>query len=500
MTLILGSEIPIGAIPSTTALVVPAGVTAGMIALFTISTAQSTPGDFVLTKAAATFTRIDDRAAGNMVVSVHKGTGLAAGDVITISSLAGSVAAVVRHYYQDEYDFIAPSLSATVRTASVATSTTGSFTPAAGQRVVLVALERTTATPTTVSSVTTTAGDTVTQIGYQESASGTASSTYFGTFVATTNATRIATVTYSGASGNGYGAALLTTPIAAGGPIRYVASPGTLATGTTWYVSSGGVLSPSSEVRAVPTGYPSVTAMLATNPFYVSHRGGSIVWPEMSLHAYTQSVYRGVGALELCVAKSSDGVFFGLHDDTLDRTSGTTGFVASEHTWAEIQALSIAPPSQNPAQPSRPYMSWDQLISAYYTSHVIFVDPKGLGTADRSALMTKMNALPHATDRFVAKYYGVSTSWVNLATANGYQSWGYFYEADLPSLAASQVPWTILGMEYGASQSTWDTILAFGKPVIGHITPDATSATAALTKGARGLQVSGVTAVIPLKP
>src|SRR4051794_28007721 len=69
-----------------------------------------------------------------------------------------------------------------------------------------------------------------------------------------------------------------------------------------------------------------VPDLLRTRPFYVAHRGGSDDWPECSLLAYRESVARGVDALEMPLARSQDGVWFGLHDETLDRTSGTTGF------------------------------------------------------------------------------------------------------------------------------------------------------------------------------
>ena len=60
---------------------------------------------------------------------------------------------------------------------------------------------------------------------------------------------------------------------------------------------------------------------------FVLNRLGRI---EDSIHAYRQSVAHGYRALEISVARSADGVWFGLHDTTLDRTSGTVGFAADE--------------------------------------------------------------------------------------------------------------------------------------------------------------------------
>ena len=66
----------------------------------------------------------------------------------------------------------------------------------------------------------------------------------------------------------------------------------------------------------------SIDAMLAAEDgFYWAHRGGSASFPEHSLHAYTQSVLRGFGSLEISLNRTADGVWFGLHDANLDRTS-----------------------------------------------------------------------------------------------------------------------------------------------------------------------------------
>src|SRR5690606_1136795 len=106
---------------------------------------------------------------------------------------------------------------------------------------------------------------------------------------------------------------------------------------------------------------------------------------------------------------------------------------------------------------------------AYYASHVIFVDPKE-AIAHASELLDMMDALPgDPTQRLVAKYYGPSTTWADLARARGYKAWGYFYEVNSGVLATYEGSYDILGMEYNASASVWTTITGFGKPVIGHV-------------------------------
>lgn len=287
--------------------------------------------------------------------------------------------------------------------------------------------------------------------------------------------------------------------------IRYTSATGVLLTGTIRYTSATDTLAIPSEVRPFPTGYSSLSAMLSQSPFYVAHRAGSSNWPEHSLHAYTQAAFWGVGALELSVHRTSDGVWFGLHDNTLDRTSGTSNYSPSSHTWAEVQQYMIsAAATDNPAQPARPYARWEEIIDAYYSSHVFFVDIKE-DWAYSNELIDKMDALPgNPKTKFIGKSYGpgstpASTMGWNLALKQrGYMTWGYFYEADYPAnVTNSQSVYDVLGMDYTASQAAWDHIKSFNKKVIGHIVPNATAANTALTKGADGLMVSGVTSVVP---
>jgi hypothetical protein len=269
------------------------------------------------------------------------------------------------------------------------------------------------------------------------------------------------------------------------------------------YQSGTGPAVPSNILR-VPEGYTSVSAMLSSGTFYVAHRGGSRSYPEMSLYAYTQSIINRYGAVELSLARTSDGVWFGLHDAALDRTSGVTGVTASSITWAQVQTYNILGSSaaDNPTQPDRPYMRWEELIAVYYPSHIIFVDPKTT-LSYRSELLTMMDSLPGTPqDHLIAKYYGVeggvgNTGWAKDAADHGYERWGYFYQSDASNFATYQARWSILGMDYNADQTTWDTILSYNKPVIGHICPDPTAVSTALAKGADGLMVSGTAAVEP---
>jgi len=76
-------------------------------------------------------------------------------------------------------------------------------------------------------------------------------------------------------------------------------------------------------------------------PLVIAHAGGDQDYPHSTAYAYTQSALAGADILELDVQLTADGVLIVQHDDTVDRTTGTTGPV-SALTLEEIQALDSA--------------------------------------------------------------------------------------------------------------------------------------------------------------
>lgn len=245
-----------------------------------------------------------------------------------------------------------------------------------------------------------------------------------------------------------------------------------------------------------------VKALLATHAFTVAHRGGSRDWPEMSMLGYRNSVAAGVNGLEMSLGRTSDGVWFGLHDATLDRTSGTTNFVAAEHTWAEVQQhLVTSKLSINHSQPDQPYVRFDELVAAFGTTHTIFVDPKATDSAHHAELLSLMAKLvPEPTTVFIAKGYCTGLRWAAAANAAGYTTWGFYYGKDLDSnpalLPVTSLGWDVVGLDYEASDANWATMRSVGKPIIGHIIPTKVAEQRVLDQGAVGLMVSAVAEVL----
>lgn len=65
-----------------------------------------------------------------------------------------------------------------------------------------------------------------------------------------------------------------------------------------------------------------------------AHRGGALLWPENSLHAFRQALALGCDFLELDVHLTSDGEVAVIHDATLDRTSEGAGPVVTAQAAA----------------------------------------------------------------------------------------------------------------------------------------------------------------------
>jgi hypothetical protein len=290
-----------------------------------------------------------------------------------------------------------------------------------------------------------------------------------------------------------------TAPVGSG--ITFAKGDGTPA--ALYYMSPSGAKTPTAAIP-MRRGFANVTDVLNAYGTTMAHRGGSDSYPEMSLYGYTQSVMRGYGVLEVSLGRTSDGVWFGLHDQTTDRTSGGTFGNASSQTWAQIQAQNIVIGAQGAPQP---YMSWQQLVATYGSTHIIMADPKyAIGTYNTEFL--NMVATDIGVNRAIIKFSGAGSGAAALSTAAqamGFQTWGYFYATDASAAQGGNGNlqtwgsyWTTLGMEYGASQAIWNEALAFGKPVIGHIAPNQAAYNSAMSKGASAVQVSGVAVVTPV--
>lgn len=223
------------------------------------------------------------------------------------------------------------------------------------------------------------------------------------------------------------------------------------------------------------------------------------------MEAYRRSVATGVNALEISLARTEDGVWLGLHDGSLDRTSGTRGFVVSKHTWKEVQRHRITArprgvPTNVHVEP-QPYLRLEELVDAYGATHTIFVDPKVVSYRHYPELLAMLDSgVKNPQDTFIAKSYCESALWADPARKRGYTTWGYYYGATMKAsptqLATTQSHWDLLGLNYTAPASAWREMRQYKKPIIGHVIPNRAAAREARSMGAQGLMISDVRQVL----
>lgn len=241
------------------------------------------------------------------------------------------------------------------------------------------------------------------------------------------------------------------------------------------------------QMRAMPSGYPSIDEMVSQKGFLVAHRGGSASWPEMSMRAYTNSVAHGAGALEVSVGRTSDGVWVLAHDQNLQRVDpAAPATPIAQMTWAEVQRYRTA---------GEKILRIEEYLEAYGRSHVTVLDPKY--SAQQWADLARL--LPaDSKGRVIWKSAGDATWLAAQWKAAGWRCWGYAYaqHASDGSLAKWAPSWDYLGFPWDAPALAWKVATSFGNPVWAHICPSKAAYDQGLQNGAVGCMVSGVADVL----
>lgn len=258
--------------------------------------------------------------------------------------------------------------------------------------------------------------------------------------------------------------------------------------------------------------------------WWMAHRGGSADYQEHCTRGYLQCAIAHADVLEMSLVRSSDGVFFGAHDETADRTSSSVrgqNWKFSEHTAAEIEALVQDLPNRGDTRfTTAPYMRLTELVDTWSKSHSIMLDPKYINTAGRADLYNYIKTIPDYQNRILGKFYHTGIAIANEFHAIGCKVWGYSYTADVGAFSTSDTSdptrtfivrpasdssstaatigyWDFTGLEWNAEDAVWAAMiqLSGSKKVLAHICPTAAAATEGVRKKARALQVSGVNSV-----
>jgi hypothetical protein len=273
------------------------------------------------------------------------------------------------------------------------------------------------------------------------------------------------------------------------------------------FLDGAEVRQPPASVRVITPGFTTGEQFIAKPGGTMAHRGGSESFPDMSEYGYDQSILRGFGALEFSAQRTLDGWWFGCHNADINEVSGNTGLPnISAMTRAEVEAYANV---DNPTvgHPSRPFYGLEEFLDKYGKTHVLMVDPKS-AISFNTEFMTICEGIVDPA-RLMWKYFlgspgsNTASNGAQAAINRGWSgTWGYCYSEDIDNGAfaehAVKAGWTTLGLNIGAAQSYWDTVLAVGKPVIAHIASSQEMYNEAMSKGADLVQCSDVTSIVPV--
>lgn len=226
-----------------------------------------------------------------------------------------------------------------------------------------------------------------------------------------------------------------------------------------------------------------VDQLLADSPFFVAHRGLGQSYPEQSMAGYDAAVEAGFKALEVSLHVTSDGVFVASHDPDPSRVFGQSSTPFSSRTWASVQGFTSA---------TGPILRLEDILDKYASSHVIFVDDKT--NAHTTELLAIVNGYANPTNHFVWKGFRGWSPAANTWTAAGFETWGIYYDNEVVT-GPNFSNFSLLGLNYDATQAQWDIATGTGKPVIAHVVGNDANRIEGAGKGATGFMVTNITAL-----
>lgn len=108
----------------------------------------------------------------------------------------------------------------------------------------------------------------------------------------------------------------------------------------------------------------------------IGHRGASAHFPENTLLAFTQAIKMGAAGVECDVHLCASGEVVVIHDRTLKRTTGATGYVA-RHTLKELKKLDAGAGERIP--------TLKELLAALTPKSTVFIEIKATAAAKPTA-------------------------------------------------------------------------------------------------------------------
>lgn len=214
-----------------------------------------------------------------------------------------------------------------------------------------------------------------------------------------------------------------------------------------------------------PTSGPvsTVRSLIASNPFYIAHRGSGDDWTEHTVNAYGNAIAAGAKAIEVSVRATADGVLICQHDANLKRTTGVDLDIASA-SWSRISTIrNDARQWLGPDAALEPIARFDDVLRRFGESAVLFIEDKD--GRNEKAMLKLMDRVPRSTSRMVWKQWAGSGQG-DLAASKGYRRWGYFTDNILDRVTELASRYDLLGVPHTFTDAQIATVVAQRKPVI----------------------------------
>jgi hypothetical protein len=241
-----------------------------------------------------------------------------------------------------------------------------------------------------------------------------------------------------------------------------------------------------------PFSIPQMDAWIAKGyPVHWAHRGGSANWSEMTMYAYDNAVDAGARCLEVSVHRSSDGVWIMSHDSTLTRVTAET-YTISSTSSSTLLGIPVDTPGSGGV-----IGRLEDLLTAY-PDRVLLVDNKPGSFFDD--FLDLLETVPDCYNQIIVKLDGQFGSLANFqaAQARGFKTCGYWYPNNYAANLPAKAPYCdYIGMQYDASESEWDDIFAYGKPVWGHVIQNSTQYNLCVAAGCDIFQLADVEGLMP---
>lgn len=230
---------------------------------------------------------------------------------------------------------------------------------------------------------------------------------------------------------------------------------------------TGAVSLTAASVGALPRAIQTVSALTSQSLFYIAHRGsGAELGAEHTLEAYEAAVAAGAQAIEVSVRMTADGVLVCGHDESLERTTYSTGnFSDWNYNALKHKVLTNGRLHFGQGTVDVPVPTLREVLDRFLGRVVIFLEPKSNPSVPAvQQLLTDF--YPHAKDSVVWKNYYTANSFP-WAKTNGFTTWGYVdpgtTDEQMNAVAANVDMW---GVPIAMSDARITAVVARGKPVI----------------------------------